>query len=404
MTEISTARRGGREGVVAPHGRGLAEFALTVGGFGIGTGEFAIMGLLPDVAANLHVSVPHAGHLISAYALGVVVGAPVISVFCARMARHRLLIGLMLLFAAGNLLSALSHQYGTILLFRFLTGLPHGAYFGIAALVAASMVDPGERARAVGRVMLGITAATVIGAPFATWCGQYLDWRAAYFVVAGIGALAVGLLFLFLPRLPVAEDASPLTELGALRRLQVWLALATGAVGFGGLFAVYSYISPALIQRAGVAPALVPVVLAVLGLGMAAGNTIVARFADKALRVTIVVLLLWDAAACALFVPAIRSGWAATADAFLIGVGVALAPALQTRLMDVAADAQALAASLNHSAFNIANALGAWLGGLAIAAGYGWQSPGWVGALLALGGLAIFGMAMAAEEKNLLTA
>jgi DHA1 family inner membrane transport protein len=398
MTETLAGDLPGPTLLVPPHGRNWAILALAMGGFAIGTGEFSMMGLLPSVAGSLHVTVPHAGMLISFYALGVVIGAPLITVLCARMPRRRLLMGLMALYAVGNLLSATSDRLGTVGLFRFLSGLPHGAYFGVACLVAASMVDHGQRAQAVGRVMLGLTVATILGAPLAAWCGSFIDWHLAYWVVGGLSVLTVGLLTVFLPAIPPPPGASPLTELGALGRLQVWLALATGAVGFGGLFAVYSYIAPALISLTHMSAAAVPLVLVVLGLGMALGNTVGAYFADRALRQTIVAMLLWDGLSSLLFVPALPFWWAVTGDAFLIGFGVALAPALQTRLMDVAANAQALAAALNHSAFNIANALGAFLAGIAITAGYGWSAAGWVGACMAMGGLAIFLVALAAER------
>ena len=398
MTDIPRSGLSARAPLVAPHGVGWAIFALAVGGFAIGTGEFSMMGLLPSVAGNLHVSVPDAGKLISFYALGVVVGAPLITVLCARMPRRKLLMGMMGLYVIGNLLSAVSHDFAMIAFFRFFSGLPHGAYFGCAALVGASMVEMGKRAQAVGRVMLGLTTATLIGAPLAAWCGQMIDWHLAYAVVALIAAITIGLLAIFLPPIAAAEGASPLTELGALTRIQVWLALATAAVGFGGLFAVYSYIAPALINSTHMAPTLVPLVLVVLGLGMAVGNTIGATLADRNLRMAIIGFIVWDGVASLLFVWALPAWWAVTIDAFLIGFGVALAPALQTRLMDVAADAQALAASLNHSAFNIANGLGAAFAGAAITAGYGWSSPGWVGACLAMGGLAIFMVSLAIER------
>lgn len=384
----------------APHGAGWAMLALAVGGFAIGTGEFSMMGLLPAVAGDLHVGIPHAGWLISLYALGVVIGAPVITVACARMERRRLLMAMMVLYALGNLMIALSRQYATIGAFRFLSGLPHGAYFGVAALTAASMVELHERARAVGRVMLGLTIATIVGAPLAAWCGQRIDWHLAYGAVALIAALTALLVAIFIPRIPAPAGASPLAELAALANLQVWLSLATGAIGFGGLFAVYSYLSPALIARTHMAPVLVPLVLALLGLGMAAGNTVGARFADHNLNRAIIGFLLWDALACLLFVPALPNPWAVSADAFLVGIGVALAPALQIRLMDVARGAQSLAAALNHSAFNVANGLGAALAGAAIAAGDGWRSPGWVGACLATGGLAIFLVALATARSR----
>ncbi len=398
MSETMTKTRPVRTILKTPHGRHRAILALSVGGFAIGTGEFSMMGLLPAVAGSLHVGIPQAGWLISLYALGVVIGAPVITVACARMERRRLLMAMMVLYALGNLMIALSRQYATIGAFRFLSGLPHGAYFGVAALVAASMVERHERARAVGKVMVGLTAATIIGAPLAAWCGQSIDWHLAYGAVGLIAALTVLLIAIFIPRIPAPADASPLGELGALANLQVWLSLATGAVGFGGLFAVYSYLSPALIARTHMAAVWVPLVLALLGVGMAVGNTVGARFADRNLNRAIIGFLLWDGLACLLFIPALPSAWAVSADAFLIGFGVALAPAIQIRLMDVARGAQSLAAALNHSAFNVANGLGAALAGAAIAAGDGWSSPGWVGACLAAGGIAIFLMALAAAR------
>ena len=401
MTETLTDARPSlhprdRAPVTAPHGRGWAVLALATGAFAIGTGEFSMMGLLPSVAGSLHVTMPRAGLLVSLYAAGVVVGAPLITVLCAKMPRHRLLMGLMALYALGNLLSAFSDRLWTVGLFRFLSGLPHGAFFGVAALVAASMVTHEQRARAVGRVMLGLTLSTIVGAPLAAWCGSFVDWHLAYWTVGALSALTLALLAAFLPAIPAADGASPLTELRALARLQVWLALATGAVGFGGLFAIYTAIPPALAGQ--VPAAAIPLVLVVLGLGMAIGNTVGASFADRALRRTIVAMLIWDGVTALLFVPALPHGWAVAADAFLLGAGVALAPALQTRLMDVAADAQALAAALNHSAFNIANGLGVFLAGAAVTAGYGWSSAGFVGAGLALCGVLIFAVSLLVER------
>ncbi|MCQ8279411.1 MFS transporter [Acetobacteraceae bacterium KSS8] len=400
MSEIDVATLSARVVLTAPHGRLAAILALATGGFAIGTGEFAIMGLLPAVAKNLHTTVPSAGWLISAYAGGVVVGAPLFAVLAARLSRRSVLIGLMLLYAVFNILTGLSHRYDMVLLFRFLAGLPHGAFFGIGALVAASMVERRERTRAVGQMMLGLTTATIIGAPLAAWCGAFIDWHLSYYMVGLIALLCVAGLLWALPPIPAQTGASPLTELGALGRVQVWLALGTSAVGFGGLFAVYSYITPALMHRTHMSAAVVPLVLSVMGLGMAAGNTVGAWLVDRAPKRAVIGLLIWDTIVLLLFVPALPFAWAATADAFLIGCGVALAPALQTRLMDVAGDAQSLAASLNHSAFNTANGLGAALAGIAISAGYGWSSPGWVGALLALGGLLVFLLALFLERKH----
>jgi len=379
---------------------GWAELALGIGGFGIGTGEFVIMGLLPNVAGNLGISVIQAGHAISAYALGVVIGAPLIAVIAARWPRHRLLLALMACFAAGNFASALAPNYSSLIAIRFVAGLPHGAYFGVASLVAASLVSATERARAVGRMMLGLTGATLAGVPLATWIGQMLGWRAAFVLVGAIGVLTCALIFSWVPLDAPIKGASPARELSALRRKQVWLTLGVGSVGFGGLFCVLSYITPTLTQLAGLPDRLVPFVLVAFGVGMVLGNLIGSWLADRALLRTIGGLLIWNVVVLSLFSLTARHAWLATIAVLLVGTGVAIAPALQIRLMDIAEDAQTLAAALNHSAFNIANAMGAWLGGVAIGTGLGWASTGWVGAVLAVAGLLIFAASLAEERRN----
>ncbi len=377
----------------------LIELALAVGGFAIGTGEFATMGFLPDLAHTLDITEPTAGHVISAYALGVVVGSPIIAVLAAKLPRRTLLLGLMAIFALGNLASALAPGYHALLGLRFLTGMPHGAYFGVASLVAASLAPPGGRARAVGRIMMGLTIATVVGTPLVTWFGQSLGWRLAFAGVGGVGLLTVLLIWLVVPATS-ATASSPLVELGALRRPQVWLTLAVAAVGSGGVFAIYTYVSSTLTHVSGLPLADVPLVLAVFGLGMTAGNVVGSKLADVALMPAIAGVLLWDVAIGAVYVSAAHGAWTAAAAMFLVGCGFAILPALQTRLMDVAADAQTLAAALNHSAFNVANALGAWLGGVAIAAGYGWASTGWVAAALPVLGLLVFGVSVLLERRS----
>jgi DHA1 family inner membrane transport protein len=377
---------------------GLVHLALAVGGFAIGTAEFAAMSLEPDLARGLGVDAPAVGHLISAYALGVVVGAPTLAVALAKVPRRTALIILMLMFAVGNALSAIAPGYGAMLAFRFLAGLPHGAYFGIAALVAASLVPENRRTTAIGRVMLGLTVATIIGVPLAKLLGQWLSWRYVFGVVAGLALVTAALVAAFAPHDRPDRDASPLRELAALRNGQVWLTLAIGAIGFGGLFAVYTYLASTLTEVTGASNAAVPLVLAVFGIGMTAGNLFVPRFADRALMPTAGVLLLWSAGILALYPWASGNLAAITACVFAIGCAGALATVLQTRLMDVAGDAQGLAAALNHSAFNVANAIGPWAGGLAIAGGYGWASTGYVGSALALGGLVIWALTLLVER------
>jgi DHA1 family inner membrane transport protein len=373
---------------------GVVHFALALGGFAIGTTEFATMSLLPYFSRGLGIDEPTAGHVISAYALGVVVGAPLLAVMGARLGRRTLLLLLMTLFALANGLSALAPTYGTMLVFRFLSGLPHGAYFGIASLVAASLVIPEKRTQAVARVMLGLTTATIVGVPFANWLGQVLGWRWGFSVVTVCALATVALVYAVVPHDEPDPEASPLRELGALRRRQVWLTLGIGAIGFGGLFAVYTYLASTLMEVTGVRSTVVPLVLAVFGIGMTAGNLIVPRFADRALMPTAGALLLWSAASLAIYTVAAHHLWSIIPAVFAIGLGGALGTVLQTRLMDVAEDAQGLAAALNHSAFNTANALGPWLAGMSVAAGYGWTSTGWVGAALALGGLIVWAVAL----------
>jgi MFS transporter, DHA1 family, inner membrane transport protein len=358
------------------------------------------MGFLPSVADGLGVTIPEAGRSISAYALGVVVGAPLIAVLGAKLSRRALLLVLMSLFAAGNLASALAPNFVSLLGLRFASGLPHGAYFGVAALVAAGMAGPAGRARAVGRVMLGLTVATLIGTPFATWAGQALGWRTGFAFVGTLALVTFALVTLCVPRDAPARGAGPLRELGALKEPQVWLTLAIAAVGFGGMFAVFSYITPTLIHVAGIPKQAVPFVICVFGAGMVAGNVVGPRFADRALLPTIGWALVWNAVVLALFSVAIHNAWTAVPAIFLVGTMFAAGPALQTRLMDVGKEAQVLAAALNHSAFNVANAIGAWLGGVAVAAGYGWASTGFLGAALALGGIAVFAVSVALERSE----
>jgi DHA1 family inner membrane transport protein len=376
----------------------LIELALSVGSFGIGTGEFAIMGLLPNVAQEFGITIPQAGYAISAYASGVVVGAPIIAVLAAKLPRQLLLLLLMTVFAVGNIASSVAPSFESFIVLRFLTGLPHGAYFGVAALVAASLVEPNKRTQAVARVMLGLTVATLVGTPLTTWFGQAMSWRIAFGIVGFLGALTVMLIWLFLPRDKIQPGASPLRELGAFKRKQVWLTLAIGAVGFGGLFSVFSYIASTATQVAQLPENAVPIILALFGFGMIIGNLVGAWLADRALMGTIAGTLVCSIVVMIAFSLTAANPYLLALCVFLVGCSDAVGPALQTRLMDVAADGQTLAATLNHAAFNIANALGAWLGGLAIAAGYGFASTGWVGALLALCGLGVLAVSIAVDR------
>jgi DHA1 family inner membrane transport protein len=379
----------------------FALFALALGGFGIGTTEFATMGVLPEISSDLHASIPATGHLISLYALGVVVGAPLLAVLGARLPRKQLLLALMAAFTVGNLASAVAPSFGVLAIARFVSGLPHGAYFGIGSVVAARLVPPSRRGQAVSMMMAGLTVANLLGVPLSTVLGQAFGWRATYVVVTVIAVLTLLALTAWLPR--VAPDASVgmRTELAGLRRPQLWLAVLTGAVGFGGFFAVYSYIAPTLTEVSGYSSGAIPLVLALFGLGMTLGNLLGGRLADFSVQRTLALGLTALIAVQIAFTFAVHARIPAAIGVFLLGAsGSAMIPALQARLMDVSGRAQSLGAALNHSALNVANALGAWLGGLVIAAGFGYPSTAWVGAGLAAAGLVVVAFSGWGERRQ----
>lgn len=368
----------------------LIQLALALGGFAIGTGEFTIMGLMPTIAEDLGISEPQVGHVISAYALGVVIGAPALALLGARLFRRHLLLLLMGCFALGNFASALAADYPSLLLFRFLAGLPHGAYFGIAMLVAASLTPPSQRAKAVSRVLAGLTVAILIGNPLATWLGQTLSWRLAFVLVGLIALITVLMVALFLPLDRNEPRSRPSEELRAFNRAPIWLALAIGAIGFAGMFCVFSYVAPTLLEVTGVSKGWIPLAMAVFGAGCIVGNNLGGRLFDRLRFRAVAWILIWSALVLLAFPLAAQQPWSALLAIFAVGTMIALGPALQTHLMDIAEGAQTLAAASNHAAFNIANALGPWLGGLAISAGMGWTVTGYIGALTALAGLGLF--------------
>ncbi|MFI6673661.1 MFS transporter [Kribbella sp. NPDC050469] len=368
---------------------GPALFALATGGFAIGTTEFVTMGLLPQIADGVNISIPTAGHVISAYALGVVVGAPVIAALGARTGRKRLLLGLMAVFVLGNVLSAVASSYEFLMAARFLTGVPHGAFFGIGAVVGASLV-PTRRAWAVSMTMVGLPVSNIIGVPVTTLMGQKLGWQAPFLAVGVLGLLTLVAVWFWVAPQPVGSDVNIRSELSALARPQVWMALLVGMVGFGGMFATYSYITPTMTELAGFSAAAVTIVLAVYGVGMTCGTVVGGRLADRALMPSLYGGLIAIMVVLGTFGWLAQSKPGALAGVFAMGFSASiLVPALQTRLMDVAHEGQSLAASLNHSTLNIANALGAWLGSVVLAAGYGYEWPSRLGAALALAGLVL---------------
>lgn len=377
----------------------LALLALALGGFGIGLTEFVAMGLLPNIAADLLPGVwavsqekanAQAGWLVSAYALGVVVGAPTIAALAARFPRKQLLLACVGVFVLGTIASATLPTFGLILVARFIAALPHGAYFGIAALVAASLMGPGKRGRGVAFVLAGLTISNVIGVPAITFLGQHAGWRIAYLAVAAVFALAFVAIMLAVPLQAGDPKATMRRELTAFRRPQVWLTLLVGSLGFGGFFAVYTYISPIATVVSGLDVKLVPLVLVGVGIGMTIGNLAGGRAADHNVLGTLFVCFGIFAVALVGF--ALTAQWPVGLFFFSALVGAAasaLSPAIQTRLMDVAGDSQSIAAAINHSALNLGNSLGAYLGGVTIAAGLGYLSPTWAGLLLCVPGVAL---------------
>jgi DHA1 family inner membrane transport protein len=379
----------------------LAILALAMGGFAIGTTEFMVMGLLPQIADGVGVGIPTAGHLISAYAVGVVVGAPVLAVAGARLPRRALLVALMTAYAVANALSALAGSYGLLLLARFVDGVPHGAFFGVASLVAADLARPGRQGRAVAMVMIGLSVANVVGVPAATWLGQHLGWRSAFWVAASLAVLTMALVLAFVPACPGNAQATGRRELRLFADPQAWLTLLAGAIGFGGMFALYSYIANVVTVVGGLPDGAVPVFLLVFGLGMVSGTWVAGALADWSVFRS----LLGSSAAMAVLLVSFGlvapTGWPALLPALLVAVvSSVLVVNLQLRLMDVAGDAQTLGAAMNHSSLNIGNAVGAWLGGLVIAAGWGYRAPSFVGAVLAVAGLLILLVSARAHRRD----
>jgi DHA1 family inner membrane transport protein len=388
----------------------LALLALTLGGFGIGCTEFVAMGLLPNLAHDLLPAVyavsteqanAQAGLLITAYAAGVVVGAPTIAAVAARFPRKIVLMCLLGMIIVGTVASALLPSFGLVVLARFVSALPHGAYFGIAALVAASLMGPGKRGRGVALVLAGLTVANVIGVPIITAIGQATSSRVSYLVVAAIFVLALIAVTLTVPNLPGDPTATMRQELTAFRRPQVWFAVAIGAIGFGGFFSVYTYVSPIVTEITGLPVSIVPLALVVIGIGMTVGNLLGGWFADHNLKrsmlafytllvFTLVELLLFAANPVGLFI-----------GLFVVGVAASsISPMIQTRLMDVAGESQSIAAALNHSALNFGNALGPILGAVVLTMGFGYLAPIWVGIVLTLLGILIAVVSFGIERRD----
>lgn len=379
----------------------LAILALGVGAFAIGTSEFAAMGLLPYFARDLGITEPQAGHAVSAYALGVVVGAPLTSNLGARLPRRRYLAALIAFYGVMNLAAALLPGFGWLVATRFLAGLPHGGYLGVAMLFAASALPPERRAQGAAQILMGLALANVAGVPLAGALGQGIGWRWGFAVPGALALLGSVLILRLAPRAGADPSARPLRELRALSNTQVLATLGVGAIGFGGMFAIYAYLPAALLATTAAPAWAVPVLLALFGIGCVVGNWQAGRLTDRWGQFPACRTILLTMAATQVFALLAVGHWPAMIlSALLLGAGAGLAVPLQTRLMDVAGDAQSMAAALNHAAFNAANALGPWLAGMTLAAGWGWRSPGLVALALTAGGLAALALARSLARRR----
>ncbi|WP_410604153.1 MFS transporter [Amycolatopsis sp. lyj-90] len=367
-----------------------ALLALAISAFGIGTTEFVIMGLLPEVASDFGVSIPSAGLLISGYALGVVVGAPVLTALASRVPRKTVLVGLMVLFIAGNVVSALAPTYGLLMIGRVIAALSHGAFFGVGAVVASSLVAPAKQASAIAMMFTGLTVANVLGVPAGTALGQALGWRSTFWAVSVLGVVGLIGILALVPVQATTRSAGLRSELAVFRRPQVWLALAMTTLGFAGVFASFTYIAPMMTEVAGFSPGAVTWLLVLFGAGLFAGNLIGGKAADRALMPSLYVILATLAAVLVVFVFTAHAQIPAAITIAVFGAaGFATVAPLQARVMDKAEGAPALASAANIAAFNLGNAGGAWLGGQAIGAGLGYTASNWIGAALALAGLLV---------------
>ncbi|WP_370619880.1 MFS transporter [Mumia sp. Pv 4-285] len=374
--------------------------ALALGGFGIGLTEFVIMGLLPEVAGEYGVSEAAAGWLITGYALGVVVGALVLTAATTRLPRKRVLLGLLVLFVVGNLISAVAPSYEVLLAGRIVAALCHGAFFGIGAVVAASFVPEAKKAGAVAIMFTGLTAANVFGVPFGTFLGQQLGWRSTFWAITVIGVIAfAGVLTLVPDDRRVHVPSRLRDEVHAFQSSQVWLSLVVTVLGFGGMFGAFTYIAYTLTEVSGFDSTAVPWLLVLFGLGLLVGNYVGGRFADRALDTTLLVILAGLVVVLLAFALSAGNRPATALSVFLMGgFGFATVPGLQTRIMRYASQAPSLASGANIAAFNLGNALGAWIGGVTITAGLGYTSPIWAGA--AITSLALVVMVAAARSAR----
>jgi DHA1 family inner membrane transport protein len=379
----------------------LALLALAVGAFGIGTTEFVIIGLLPDVSADFGVSVPNAGWLVTGYALGVLVGAPLLTILGTKVPRKQMLMALMGVFVVGNLLTALAPTFDVMVAGRLVASLAHGTFFGVGSVVAAGLVAPDRRAGAIATMFTGLTVANVVGVPLGTFVGHSVGWRTTFVLVAGLGVIGLVGIATLVPFIPRPADVRIRHELTAFRNVQVALAMLMTVLGFGGVFAAITYIAPMMTEVAGYSEGAVTWLLVLFGIGMVVGNLVGGRYADRHLMPFLYVSLGGLAVVLAVFTLTAHDKVLAAVSITLIGaLGFATVPPLQKRVLDQASGAPTLASALNIGAFNLGNALAAWLGGVAISAGLGYTAPSWVGALLVTAALAVAVLAGALERRS----
>lgn len=370
---------------------------LAIGGFGIGMTEFVMMGILPDIATGLQITIPQAGYLITAYALGVVVGAPTLVSMMAGRPPRAALVWFMLMFAVFNAMSAFAPNFETMMVSRFLAGLPHGAFFGVGAVVASRLADKGRTAAAVATMFTGLTLANVLGVPLGTWIGHMIDWRLVFIIVAAIGFLTVLSVRQWVPHIEAGPRTSLLQDLRIFRRLDLWLAMGIISIGTGGFFAWFSYIAPMLTEVSGFSSTSIPLIMTVVGIGMTVGVQLGGRLADRVHPLPALLILLLSMTLLLLC-----NGWFATSPtamialAFLTGANaLAIGPPVQMLLIDQSREAEMLGSSLGQSGFNIGNALGAFLGGIPLTLGYAYTAPQWVAAVMAMCGVGLTAVMLA---------
>jgi len=370
---------------------------LAIGGFGIGMTEFVMMGILPDIANGLQITIPQAGYLITAYALGVVVGAPTLVSLMAGRPPRTVLVWFMLMFAVFNAMSAFAPNFETMMVSRFLAGLPHGAFFGVGAVVASRLADPGRTAAAVATMFTGLTLANVVGVPLGTWIGHVIDWRLVFLIVAAIGIVTVLSLRQWVPRIEPGPRTSLMQDLRIFRRLDLWLAMGIVSIGTGGFFAWFSYIAPMLTEVSGFSSTSIPLIMTVVGIGMTVGVQFGGRLADRVHPLPALLILLMSMTLLLLC-----NGWLASSPvaivvlAFLTGANaLAIGPPVQMLLIEQSREAEMLGSSLGQSGFNIGNAAGAFLGGIPLTLGYAYTAPQWVAAAMALAGVVLTAIMLA---------